>query len=393
MPQVCCSTSRVALALFTSFTWSAIEAVSAEEGVVGRLSRNEVSTLEAALEQADAALGRSVSVPKFASLLAFRKGQRVARARSMQMKEASPPVLMGASQRERHADEFLENEPGKGGSDHWSGIVLGFVMIGDTRGQWNREAAFGETETKDLWMQEILSLNRAKAKRHGYRMAVRTSTTLGLDGLTPSQLAGCKEHDQAEDWCREFYQRQNHNWEKEAMISDYLNQTGVKYVLVMDGDAAMVHPKADTIRMMADELKRTGRDIFIADEDWSIRGKGKINGGLVLAKNTDFSRQFFGDIVASHVMGDAYKGPGPRCKNNEQLCLAAAITSYPELRDKILVASGQRWNRHPCMWSRQCPSGTPPDAKLFDPNLQVVHFMGAAKGSVHKTLYNLGLVR
>lgn len=310
----------------------------------------------------------------------------------------------------RHtADEFIENAPGKQADGKWSGMVLGFVMIQDFRGQWDpleigaegkdNQASLAETSSTGgtghaTWMQELFKVNRDKAKRHGYRLVVRRNTTLGNRGLVSSQWKGCQEHKQDDTYCRNFYMRQNHNWEKEGMLADYLNESANKYVLVMDGDAALVHHKHNTMQEMAKELSRTNRDVLMADEDWSNLGKGKLNGGLIFAKNTEFTRKFFSDIVQSHSLGDDYTGPGPKCKNNEQLCLAAAVKSYPGFSEKLLLVSGSRWNRHPCLWGRGCSNGgIPKDAKIFDPNLEVVHFMGGAKGGVHSTLHNLGLVK
>jgi len=361
--------ATVRTGLTKSETEALARATEISRRVVGRLASALSMSTGHHLHANSSLLGNGSSATKPKKQAAVKK-----------VKTINPDDLPDIEQ--RHLPKTDEVVEGKG-----SPFMLGFVSIGDHNGAWSPSKL-------DKGMQEVMELNRAQAKKFNYRMVVRKAPTLADHGLTPQQVEGCRGLNITDrDACRRKYERMSFNWEKEAMLVDYLSQRDVKYAMALDCDAAMVHKRDDTMKKMAAELERTGRDILIADEDWWLNGKGMLNGGMVFAKNTPFTRKFFNSIVQAHIWGHNYTGPGSKCFDNEQLCLSASVTAYPGLKDKLLVASGGRWNRHPCAFSpKGCKAGKIDRVPSFDPQLQVVHFMGGAKSAAHRTLFNLGIV-
>merc|ERR1711957_331750 len=74
-------------------------------------------------------------------------------------------------------------------------------------------------------------------------------------------------------------------------------------------------------------LEKKKKDLFLTDEDWLLNGQGRINGGLMLAKNTPFTRNLFQDTFHAHIMGPAHLKNWKigikelECSSNEQICL------------------------------------------------------------------------
>merc|ERR1719387_2215320 len=234
-----------------------------------------------------------------------------------------------------------------------------------------------------------------EAQGHKFVMRKRnTQPLIAHEGksLTQWQIDICQKNNLDAEKCG-VWERENNNWEKEQMMTDYLNKDGVTHVLIADMDILLLHPEHDTMKIMAEMLERTKKDIIVADEDWRTDGRGHLNGGLIFAKSTNFSRTFFANIVRSHTEGPAYLGVGPRCAKNEQLCLQAALDAYPGLSDHLLVASGSRFNRHPCGWTGKC-GPHPANPQLLhlpanDTDLEIVHFMGGSKGGAMRYLNSL----
>merc|ERR1719215_689404 len=106
--------------------------------------------------------------------------------------------------------------------------------------------------------------------------------------LMPWQIKNCGSKSMSE--CDKENERENFNWEKHLQMMEYLESPEqFSHVLMLDADAAFVRPDHDTLQLMADALEKKGKDVFMADEDWLVYGKGRINGGLVFAKNTEWS--------------------------------------------------------------------------------------------------------
>merc|ERR1712039_134662 len=114
-----------------------------------------------------------------------------------------------------------------------------------------------------------------------------------------------------------------------GMMLDYLNSPeNFSHALVLDADAALVQPDHDILQKMAAELHRAGKELLLSNEDWlgDQSSKDRINGGLLFAANTPFTRAVFEDMLDAH-WGGKKGNPKPRtggsaiqgCAGNEQL--------------------------------------------------------------------------
>merc|ERR1719379_929525 len=119
--------------------------------------------------------------------------------------------------------------------------------------------------------------------------------------LTSWQNRSCKEKKYSNLKCHDDNERENVNWEKHLMLLDYLQSPhGFSHVMMLDADAVFVRPDLDTMRRLASILEETQTDLFVSDEDWLKNGQGRINGGVLFAKNTDFTRALFQDLWNCH---------------------------------------------------------------------------------------------
>merc|ERR1712004_538569 len=79
--------------------------------------------------------------------------------------------------------------------------------------------------------------------------------------------------------------------------------------------------------MIFELMDKKKKDLFLTDEDWLKYGEGRINGGLIVAKNTPFTRALFQDTFDAHILGPTplkhwrIGVQGAVCSSNEQICL------------------------------------------------------------------------
>lgn len=281
----------------------------------------------------------------------------------------------------KDGDVIQSNSSGK------SGMVLGHVLI------QNQRATFSSNfKSAPMWLRTLLAVNQRHCEKHGHTMVLRTKASAGTPSWQRPYCTGRNSSVSVAE-CIERFEREDNNWEKEAMMLDYLERPGVNYALIMDADIALTQPSADTMRNMAKELERTGRDILLTDEDWRKGGKGHINGGVLFAKATDYSRTFFRELMQAHTLGPTYRGPAPRCVSNEQLCLHGSLMpkqnhGYPGLGDKLLLSSGTRYNRGSSTFlgceviNQPCKKKSVTTTK----DLELLHFMGGSKWHVSKLM-------
>merc|ERR1719469_328537 len=119
------------------------------------------------------------------------------------------------------------------------------------------------------------------------------------------------------------------------MIEYLRSSEEFSHVFVLDADAALVQPDHNTMQHMALELQGAGKELFLTNEDWlgDQSSQTRINGGLLFAKNTEFNKNVFEDMLQAHMQSGG--NPHPRigggtltsCASNEQLCLAAFQTA------------------------------------------------------------------
>eukprot|EP00931_Biecheleriopsis_adriatica_P008288 TRINITY_DN109499_c0_g1_i1.p2 TRINITY_DN109499_c0_g1~~TRINITY_DN109499_c0_g1_i1.p2 ORF type:complete len:235 (-),score=33.98 TRINITY_DN109499_c0_g1_i1:62-766(-) len=187
--------------------------------------------------------------------------------------------------------------------------------------------------------------------------------------------------------CAKLNERETYNWEKHLMMSDYmLSDQAFTHVLMLDADAALIQPQLDTLRRIAAILDQEGKDLFLTDEDWlDQHGKGRINGGLMFAKNSKFSQSLFQDTFDAHVAGYDFLKNGRlgikslRCTSNEQVCLNDLFyaTEKDKMADFTIMASGKQYNRGAERGGEE---------HITDETTEIMHWMGGAKGTAGKAL-------
>ena len=140
---------------------------------------------------------------------------------------------------------------------------------------------------------------------------------------------------------------------------------------------------------MAAQLEMAGKDLLVADEDWLVNGEGRVNGGLLFARNTPWTRKLFRDLFDCHYTG-FNKDLNFYCTSNEQIALND-LMSRPMFPDHILVASGKKFNRGGCTLSC-CGDGISDESMtqlgMTDPALEVMHFMGGSKFGAAEAICN-----
>lgn len=268
-------------------------------------------------------------------------------------------------------------------------ILFGSIMIKDTHTQWSPHS----TEQPD-WVQGILNRNTEILRSFGHKMILRLAT--GPVPLTKWQFSSCTNTSKDEVQCVSENQREDANWEKEEMMSKYLNEPGITHVMILDADAVLMQTHLDTLNELADLLDESGKDMLFTDEDWHVNGTHRVNGGLLFAKVTDFTKEYYGGLVQAHREGPWYTpqfGCG-KCSSNEQLCIQGWMNcNFLNITDRFLWASGIKYNFHPQVWlnsvGRYPITPSTANRSLFDPTLEVLHFMGASKGVAPQLLAQL----
>jgi len=261
------------------------------------------------------------------------------------------------------------------------GILILQAVLTDVNSLWGAKRS--AEKARPEWLRAILATNRAHAKKHGHAMVLRAQPT--QPQLTPWMVRACG--DKSTNFCVRQNERENFNWEKHLMISDYLaSPQNFSHVLMLDADAALIQPQLDTLRRIAAILDGERKDLFLTDEDWlDANGKGRINGGLMYAKNTNFTRNLFLDTFAAHVKGPAqYKNwrigiPVMSCTSNEQICLNDLWHGQWKeyFKPHAMMASGKLYNRGAERGGEQ---------HMTDPTTEVMHWMGGSKGSAGRAL-------
>jgi len=273
---------------------------------------------------------------------------------------------------------WLKKEDGLVVDSRWNqgqggGTLLAQTVLSNKGGDW------GEEENRSRWLRAILATNKAHIKHHNHAMILRWQAT--QPQLTPWQLEACTKANKNTEECGMEYERENFNWEKHLLLSEYLESPErFGYVMMLDADAALVRTDHNTLGEMAAILEMAGKDLFVADEDWLVNGEGRVNGGLLFARNTEWTRKLFRDLFDCHYTG-YNKDLNFYCTSNDQIALND-LMSRPGFPDHILVASGKKFNRGGCtVWD--CGEGISDESMrklgMTDPALEVMHFMGSSK--------------
>jgi len=262
------------------------------------------------------------------------------------------------------------------------GILILQAVLSDSGSTWGSKKIKKQGDRPD-WLRAILATNRAHAEKHGHVMVLRAHPT--HPQLTDWMIKECGK--KSRQLCAKHNERETYNWEKHLMMSDYLlSPQNFSHVLMLDADAALVQPQLDTLRRIAKILEDKTKALFLTDEDWlDANGKGRINGGLMYAKNTEFTRGLFLDTFAAHVAGQKNLKHGLtgvqdlRCTSNEQVCLNDLYYggNNKHILPHTIMATGKKYNRG---------AERGGEAHLTDPTTEIMHWMGGAKGSAGKAL-------
>mmetsp|Transcript_48752 Transcript_48752/g.110427 ORF Transcript_48752/g.110427 Transcript_48752/m.110427 type:complete len:651 (-) Transcript_48752:200-2152(-) len=261
------------------------------------------------------------------------------------------------------------------------GILILQAVLTDVNSLWGAKRS--TVNDRPEWLRAILATNRAHAIEHGHVMVLRAQPT--QPQLTKWMVRACGDH--STSYCVRQNERENFNWEKHLMMSDYLTSAQkFSHVLMLDADAALIQPQLDTLRRISAILDNEGKDVFLTDEDWlDANGKGRINGGLMFARNTNFTRNLFLDTFDAHVKGPAlHKNwrigvPVQQCTSNEQICLNDLWYGQNNkyFRPYAMMASGKQYNRG---------AERGGEAHMNDPATEIMHWMGGSKGSAGRAL-------
>ncbi|CAJ1382081.1 unnamed protein product [Effrenium voratum] len=168
------------------------------------------------------------------------------------------------------------------------------------------------------------------------------------------------------------------------MVEEYLqNSQNFSHVMILDADAALVRDH-DILGKMAAELHAQHRDVFFTNEDWLLGGATRLNTGVFLARNTQWSKDLFSDTFEAHQRGpDTLKSwrigvKDLQCTSNEQICLNDVLAAQ-NLSAHVILASGISYNRGGCT-VEHCGEGVSDESMqekgLQDERLEVLHFMG-----------------
>jgi len=270
---------------------------------------------------------------------------------------------------------ILDARKGSGGG----GILVVQTVLMNIYGDW------GSPLGRPQWLRAILASNRAHVRQHGHVLALRWQPT--QPQLTSWQLETCSNNHKNREDCEEEFERENFNWEKHLMMQEYLESSEkFSHVLLLDADGVLVRLDHDTLAGMAQRLEQENKDILVADEDWLQYGEGRINGGMVFAKNSAFSRTFFRDSFDCHVRGRGGQWQvdpqmDQECKTNEQIMLND-LRGKPFFTKHVMVESGKRYNRGGCTVFG-CGEGISDrrmeELGIKDPDLEILHFMGGSK--------------
>lgn len=273
------------------------------------------------------------------------------------------------------------------------GILILQAVLMDQYSEWGKTAG-----KRPRWLRSILATNRERARQFGHAMVLRWAPS--KKQLTKWQLAACKANGKSKLKCLKENERENFNWEKHLMMAEYLNSPqNFSHVFMLDADAALVRADHDSLALMSQILEDEKKDVFLSDEDWLKYGEGRINGGLIFVKNTNFTRALFNDTFDAHRAGrpiDWRIGVKIQCTSNEQICLNALFNGDGKevFRPKSMIASGKRFNRGGCTL-HHCGEGgmtdpTMAELGMADPKLEIMHFMGGSKGTAADALCGEG---
>lgn len=126
---------------------------------------------------------------------------------------------------------------------------------------------FGDKVNRPRWLRACLAASRARIRRHGHAMVVRWKPTLRE---VPRVVKKCPKAAAQHLQCLHENEGRTFNWEKELLMLEYLlSPENFSHVLVLDADAALVHPEHDTLATI--QRWRTSCGPAAASSSWRTR--------------------------------------------------------------------------------------------------------------------------
>eukprot|EP00434_Breviolum_minutum_P009390 symbB.v1.2.008269.t1/scaffold518.1/size193124/10 len=269
-------------------------------------------------------------------------------------------------------------------------LILQLVLM-DAGGYWGSV----ETRERPRWLRAILATNRHHARVHGHAMVLRWKQTLPL---TEWQEQMCHKSGKDREECLKSWERENFCWEKFPFMVDYLlNSQEFTHMIMLDADAALVHHQVDILGGIAQQMQQQNVDVFLTNEDWLKNGQERINGGVIMARNSKWSEDMFQDAFEAHKLGQKMRKKwrigetGVMCTSNEQICLNDLVYGHGKkiMEGHVAFQSGIVYNRGGCTLKHCGEKISDPSMEELntkDPRLLIVHFMGASKGMAPQIL-------
>eukprot|EP00040_Diaphanoeca_grandis_P005058 m.31169 g.31169 ORF g.31169 m.31169 type:complete len:540 (+) comp16409_c0_seq1:109-1728(+) len=236
-------------------------------------------------------------------------------------------------------------------------VLILLVIVGDHE----KNGHYAES-SRPLWLATALAYNHDHARRYNHKLLVEQ---VDAPPFFPWQTKRCDAMQDANQKknCYGGYHRENCTWYKFRSLLEKLNAAVAEFVLFIDVDSVIyTRPDEDIVTEMIELLNREGKDILVADEDWRDGGAGATNTGVILAKNTEWSKMWWRQMINMQET--------QVCGTNEQACFRNYLAKNKfDSKEHIIVASGSLWNRHPRIG-------------VHNDSSKIVHFMGGAKSGL-----------
>jgi len=264
------------------------------------------------------------------------------------------------------------------------GMLIMQLVLMDAGGYWGK---MGSSD-RPRWLRSILATKRHHARTHGHAMVLRWKRTLAL---TEWQQQQCRKSGKGREECIKRWERENFCWEKFPFMVDYLlNSQEFTHMIMLDADAALVRHHVDILGGIAQQMHDQNIDVFLTNEDWLKNGENRINGGVIMARNSKWSEDMFQDAFDAHKLGPKMHKKwrigetSVMCTSNEQICLNDLFYGHGRkiMQGHMAFESGIVYNRGGCTLKHCWEKISDPSMealRMTDERLLIVHFMGGSK--------------
>eukprot|EP00439_Symbiodinium_sp_Y106_P076240 s30_g15.t1 len=158
-------------------------------------------------------------------------------------------------------------------SPQFGGMLIIQPVLMDADGGWGKPKA-----SRPRWLRSILATNRFHARQHGHAVVLRWQPT----------------HPQLTKWQRRTKnnERENFNWEKHLMLSEYLaSPQNFTHVLMLDADAVLVkHPLNLALHRRLEHQECSSNEQICLNDIMSGSGKEVVKGHMTLESGIIYNR-------------------------------------------------------------------------------------------------------